>query len=694
MVSTLHGPVTYGYTDSRTCIGVNTGVGGSADTRTMRVVELQRELVRKLHCGVLLEPGYSMKGTKLGQTEDIVTLLAKSALPVDDPTATTCMPEAWVRASMLIRLNSLSSGASGIKLSTVRTLLQLLENDVVPRIPIRGSISASGDLSPLSYIAGVMQGKPTLKAWCGSRLTDQRRLVRADIALAEHSIQPVQLVAKEGLAIVNGTAISAAVGALAIHDALFQAGLSQVLTAMSVEALCGTDESFDPFFAKVRPHPGQIEAAQNIFAFLEQSKLIFRDDGSEEASLRQDRYSIRTAAQWIGPALEDLQLAYKQLVTEINSVTDNPLVDTKGNRMLHGGNFQAKSVTSAMEKTRQACQTIGRMLFVQCTELLNPPTNRGLPPNLSVDEPSDAYTFKGIDLMIAAFQSELGFLANPVGSHVQTAEMGNQALNSLALISGRYTLDALGVLSQLSAAHLFSMCQALDLRAMNIRFFEAFQSTFNDMVKISFESYLNHHNGESLAIKDLQKVLFAVFKKRFDQTTTIDSAKRFASIVEFLQPTILRYILPTAESLTALNFWTTRCSATALQIYATNRDHYCKNPDATPFLGSASRRMYAFIRDELSVPFMRIEAIATPYAEPSGPQLNGNKPHALDLDEEPPTMGTYMTAIYQSMRSGALYSVVVDCLREVPQGSQDGKSQSLGAGHPEESYLRGGDIMP
>ena len=647
---------------------MNTGVGGSADTRTLRVVELQRELVRKLHCGVLVEPGYGTKGTKLAQSEDIITLLAQSALPVDDPTATTCMPEAWVRASMLIRLNSLSSGASGVKLSTVKTLIQLLENDVVPRIPIRGSISASGDLSPLSYIAGVMQGKPTLKAWLGNRSTGERRLVRADIALAEHSIQPVQLVAKEGLAIVNGTAISAAVGALALHDALLQAGLSQVLTAMSVEALCGTDESFDPFFAKVRPHPGQIEAAQNIFAFLDKSKLVFHDDGSEEASLRQDRYSIRTAAQWIGPALEDLHLAHKQLVTEINSVTDNPLVDTQGNRMLHGGNFQAKSVTSAMEKTRQACQTIGRMLFVQCTELLNPPTNRGLPPNLSVDEPSDAYTFKGIDLMIAAFQSELGFLANPVGSHVQTAEMGNQALNSLALISGRYTLDALGVLSQLSAAHLFSMCQALDLRAMNIIFFETFLPSFNEMVRVSFESALDRGRGQSLEIKDLQNALFAAFKKRFDQTTTIDSAKRFPSIVEFLQPILLHFILPTAESLTALKTWTARCSSTALQIYAANRDHYCKAPDATPFLGPASRRMYNFVREQLSVPFMRIDAIATPYAESSKPQVNGDRPHVLDLDEEPPTMGTYMTAIYQSMRSGALYSIVVDCLREVPPG--------------------------
>jgi phenylalanine ammonia-lyase len=112
-----------------------------------------------------------------------------------------------------------------------------------------------------------------------------------------HSIDPVKLAAKEGLAIVNETTISAGVGPLAIHEALFQTALSQILTAMSVEALIDTNESFDPFIAQVRPHPGKREAAEYIFAFLSQSALVHRSDGTEESSLRQDRYSIRTASQ-------------------------------------------------------------------------------------------------------------------------------------------------------------------------------------------------------------------------------------------------------------------------------------------------------------------------------------------------------------------------------------------------------------
>jgi phenylalanine ammonia-lyase len=642
--------------DRAPCSGVNTGFGGSADTRTEAVEELQRGLMRGLHYGILAEPVDIQSSNVPDPIQDLATWLSRTALPLDDPAAATCMPESWVRASMLIRLNSLASGVSGVRLSTVDTLMQLLEKNVVPRIPIRGSISASGDLSPLSYVGGVMQGKPTVTAWVDDISSGARCIARADIALATHSINPVKLEAKEGLAIVNGTAISAGVGALAMHEALFLTALSQILTAMSVEALGGTDESFDPFFAQVRPHPGQQEAAQNILAFLAQSALVRRSDGTEESSLRQDRYSIRTAAQWIGPVLEDLLLSHEQMRIEFNSVTDNPLIDTKGGRMLHGGNFQAKCVTSAMEKTRQACQTIGRMLSVQCTELINPVTNRGLPPNLVVDEPSGSFIWKGTDIMVAALQSELGFLANPVGTHVQTAEMGNQALNSLALISCRYTLDALDVLAQMSAAHLLALCQAFDLRAMNIMFLGDLRPRFCNMIAESFAELLI----EAGELSTLQISLWEKFKLRLDGSSTIDSVKRFTLATECLQPTLLRVLCPSTESLMAIQSWSQRCSAIALQMFRVNRDHYFNKPDATPYLGIASRHIYKFIRKRLEVPFLREDTIKNPSDESIEFQ-------STDI-RGPVTVGSFITVIYQSIRTSGFYSVVVDCLQDVTQG--------------------------
>ena len=609
-------------------------------------------MIRGLHYGILTDAASTRIARCSNDEMDLIIKLNNTALPLDEPITATCMPEPWVKASMLVRLNSLVSGASGVRLATIHVLKQLIEKDVVPMVPIRGSISASGDLSPLSYISGLMQGKPSLSVWSGRRATGKRRLSRADVALVEAAIEPITLGAKEGLAIVNGTAVSAGVGALAIHEAHCLTALAQVLTAMSVEALLGTDESFDPFFASVRPHPGQKEAARNIRAFLEHSKLVQHNDGSGQWSLRQDRYSIRTAAQWIGPVLEDLNLAHNQVTTELNSVTDNPLVEPEG-RILNGGNFQAKAVTNAMEKTRQGSQTIGRMLFAQCTELINPATNRGLPPNLVVNEPSESFIWKGTDIMIAALQSELGFLANPVGSHVQTAEMGNQALNSLALISGRYTLTALDVLSQLSAAHLVALCQALDLRVMNIRYLEALHPEFCTMAQMAFAGVLK----DLTQLEKFRAVLWATLKKGLDQTTGIDSTQRFTVIADSLQPVVLKFTVASTETLLALQLWTRQFAVSALRIFNLNRDLYVAQPDATPFLGMASRSMYRFVRKGLSVPFLEETTIRTPSVE----QID------IGLDEmaSMPTIGSFITTVYQALRTGALYVVVMECLENV-----------------------------
>lgn len=215
---------------------------------------------------------------------------------------------------MLVRLNSLAGGASGIRVEVAECLMNLLNEDIVPRIPVRGSISASGDLSALVWIGAVMQGKPSATAFIGSRDIDGgRRVTRADLALSEAGIAPITLHAKEGLAIVNGTAVSAGVAALAAHESFNLAALSQILTAMSVEALRGSDESFEPFIARVRPHAGQVESARNIKAFLTGSRLLNRHDSQNDATLRQDRYSLRTASQWIGPVLEDFCLAHSQV---------------------------------------------------------------------------------------------------------------------------------------------------------------------------------------------------------------------------------------------------------------------------------------------------------------------------------------------------------------------------------------------
>ncbi len=692
--------------------GVNTGFGGSADTRNSQVNTLQETLVRELHYGILVDPPTTKKpippkgnGHTNGQSNGgLVSSLASSpyerALPLGDPVAATCMPESWVRAAILIRINSLVSGHSGIRRVVVERMADLVKHGITPRIPLRGSISASGDLSPLSYVGGALQGKITLTVWAEDPNTGVRRVTTARQALVERSLEPIKFEAKEGLAIVNGTAISCAVGALAIHEAQNLATLSQVLTAMSVEALLGSTESFDRLFAAVRPHPGQIESAQNIDHFLSGSQLVAVNDGAEEGSLRQDRYSIRTASQWLGPLLEDLSLAHQQVAIECNSVTDNPLIDDKG-RMLHGGNFQAKSITSAMEKTRLALQSIGQMLFTQCTELINPSTNRGLPPNLVADEPGESFIFKAVDLMSAALESELGFLSNPAGTYVQPAEMGNQAINSLALISARYTQTAVDVLSQLAAGHLMALCQALDLRAMESLFVRSFKDPFDASVGDTF--------GDSMDDADLLKLcdtLWKQFNKQVSQTMTMHSRKRFQAAIKTLQATILAEVPTEKCDIGRLKAWGERCIELASSSHRTTREEYIADPDATPLLGKASKRMYDFVRRDLGVPFLLTKMLLdmeTP--QPPGDALIAD--HKADSSADPTfgyasrtkqrsseskrkadysedrasresnrpksndsftgtgdTMGTLIGKIHGAIANGRLYAPVMACLQE------------------------------
>lgn len=336
--------------------------------------------------------------------------------------------------------------------------------------------------------------------------------------------------------------------------------------------------------------------------------------------------------------------------------------------MLHGGNFQARAVTSAMEKTRQGLQTIGRMLFSQCTELINPATNRGLPANLVVGEPSQSFIWKGTDIMLAALQAELGFLANPVGSHVQTAEMGNQAINSLALISGRYTMEAVQTLSNLAAAHLVAVCQALDLRAMNLLFIETLAPIFERMIDEAFVTLV--YNKESMG--DLKKSLWTAFQKALENFCSFDSPKQFFSATESLQPMVLKSLVISVESIVALNTWTEKCTATSLNVFNMNRQAYFAAPDAMPYIGPASRRMYRFVRSKLQVPFIGNETITTPSNE-EGVFTWGVGGDQHDAARGT-TMGSMITKVYESMRNGEIYHTVMECIADAGATMPNGKS--------------------
>lgn len=376
-----------------------------------------------------------------------------------------------------------------------------------------------------------------------------------------------------------------------------------------------------------------------------------------EEALRQDRYSIRTASQWIGPVLEDCLAAYHQVMTECNSVTDNPLTDELGNT-IQGGNFQAKVITSAMEKTRQGLQSLGRMLFTQCTELINPATSNGLTPNLTIDLPSQSYIMKGVDVMCASFISELGFLANPVGCHVQTAEMGNQAINSLALISTRYTHIAADLLSKLCAAHLLVVCQALDLRAFDVAFLRALNLPFRNLI---FETWQKH-----TLIQDLHPKLWSSLRAGLHNSTAQDPTARFTFVASSLQPLVLCHMnvdcgLPLLPSLAD---WTRELIKLLEEIYDSTRKAYLEKGDASHLLGDGTRLMYKFVRQTLGVPFMHEKLLHV-----QRPEARCND-HETEYGESKLTIGDYITRIHKAIRQGLSNLPAMEALKKVDKSAR------------------------
>ncbi|KAK4166992.1 L-Aspartase-like protein [Cladorrhinum sp. PSN259] len=636
--------------------GVNTGFGGSADTRTQQFERLQSAAIQHLNAGILTQADKSEVGDK-EQNE----LLRGHALP-----------NPIVKAAMLIRCNSLMRGHSGVRVSVIDSVMRLLSQGMAPVVPLRGSISASGDLSTLSYIAGAIEGNPDI--FVRATINGQKRIIPANESLKLAGIEPVRLQAKEGLGITNGTAPSCAAASIVLHQANQLALLVQLLTAMGTEALDGTAHNYHPFISSTRPHPGQAEAASNILAFLSGSKISPSDESSNtRIGLAQDRYALRTAPQWIGPQLEDLQLATRQVSTELNSTTDNPLIDAANGHIHHGGNFQAMVITSAMEKTMAALQNLGRIIFAQSSEIINNMTNKGLPPNLSVDDPSQSFTCKGFDVNMAAYAAELAYLAHPVSTHVQVAEMANQSINSMALVSARYALEAVEVLSLMVAAYIYVLCQALDLRCMQIEFRERFGKMFEKSVEEWFGSVVRRDSkaaGTELRASDLSHTLRGPLLQKWDQLSHMDLDDRCVVVAKELLGEMLENVGVEDLTLKDTRAYQAMVGQTLMEAYTTVRTEFIRHQKTPEYISPASRVVYDFVRKDLQIPLNRGVEDHPPLLQRNSVRAqNGTNgatemasEHHLDgedLAARSRILGTMAGEIYEAVRGGALHNQVM-----------------------------------
>jgi histidine ammonia-lyase len=358
------------------------------------------------------------------------------------------------RAIMAVRINSLAQGFSGVRYQLLQQIGNLLEHDILPLIPQEGSVGASGDLTPLSYLAAVLAGER--EVWY------QDKTQKAETVFSGLGITPLTLNPKEGLAIMNGTAVMTALACLAYQRAAYLSQLSTRITSLVSVALQGNAGHFDERLFSVKPHAGQITVAKRIREDLSAARLAPRND-----TRLQDRYSLRCAPHIIG-VLEDALPWFRQFIeNELNSANDNPIIDAENERVLHGGHFYGGHIAFAMDSMKTAVANLADLMDRQLAQLVDPKFNHGLPANLSGAKGEQAmlnHGFKAVQIAVSAWTAEALKLTMPASVFSRSTECHNQDKVSMGTIAARDCIRVLELTEQVAAATLIAAVQAVELR--------------------------------------------------------------------------------------------------------------------------------------------------------------------------------------------------------------------------------------
>lgn len=379
------------------------------------------------------------------------------------------------RAVILARLNgNVKGGHSAIRPELAKMMVSLLNHDIVPVIPQLGSVGASGDLTPLSYLAAVIMGERDVYY--------KEKIVSAKDALVSEGLKPLPIEAKEGLALMNGTSVMTAVASLAWKKAERLAKISDFLTAVTSEITQGKDTPFVAKVSEIKNHKGQCDSAAYIYNIIKDSKRVFKYEDFLKSQIEsldgkgykkqenkiQDRYSIRCAPQVTGVYRDTLKVARDWITEELNSANDNPLVDIEEKRLYNTGNFYGGHICAACDYMRVALANISDLSDKQAEVIIDGKFN-GLTENLipftAEDDPRAGLRlgFKAAQITISAIRGEVASYCFPISLTSHPTEALNQDKVSMGTISARKLAEQIDLVFLQFAVHLLASMQAVDL---------------------------------------------------------------------------------------------------------------------------------------------------------------------------------------------------------------------------------------
>ncbi|PIB31803.1 histidine ammonia-lyase [Gaetbulibacter sp. 5U11] len=452
--------------ETRPIYGINTGFGSLYNVKINKenLTKLQENLMMSHACG----------------TGDLV-------------------PEPIVKLMLLLKIQSLSYGHSGVQLQTVKRLIDFYNNDVLPLVYTQGSLGASGDLAPLAHLSLPLIGK--------GKVTFKGDVLEAEDVLKHFDWQPITLLSKEGLALLNGTQFMSAYGTYLLLKSYKLSYLADLVGSVSIDAFDGRIEPFNELIHLVRPHNGQLETASRVSAFLEGSQII-----NQEKQHVQDPYSFRCIPQVHGATKDTLAFVAKTFTTEINSVTDNPNIFANEDEIISGGNFHGQPLALALDYLKIAMAELGNISERRVFQLVS--GLRGLPAFL-VDNPGLNSGFMIPQYTAASIVSANKQLASPASIDSIVSSNGQEDHVSMGANAATQAYTLINNVERVLAIELFNASQALGFRAplKSSDFIEQFLSSYREVVPFIKEDEILHD--------DIQASI------EFIQTLAIDSEELF-----------------------------------------------------------------------------------------------------------------------------------------------------------------------